>query len=126
MDTSKSVLEVLNLALTDQMEDKAPKLNVQPTDRVLGELKNTLVPKLLTVVGHFGLAASQPGRAPLDINMGIEAILNLMISELVREYGSELRLEENITVRWKEGGWVVVGVLTQTIAQFVEQPSRQN
>lgn len=117
-----SVLELISAALRDELEDKAPKLPVQPVDRVLGPLKSPLVPKLVSVLGHIGLRASQMNAAP-DLAIGNDALMSLMASELVREYGTKFNMhKEEITVRHDGTRWVVVAVPQAVVGMFVRKP----
>lgn len=119
---NESVLELIAKALRDELPDMAPKMPVQPVDRILGPLKSTLVPKLVSVLGHVGIKASQLHASP-HIAVGNDALMTLMESELLREYGLKLKAgREQITVRHDGTKWVVVAVSTTIVGQFVREP----
>ena len=84
----KSILELIALALNGQLEDKTQRSELLPSDEVLGELKSELVPKLLSVAGHItvrDLAQNGP-----DHGFGVRALITLVQSELIVEYGDKL------------------------------------
>ncbi len=120
---NKSVLEVLEQALTGSSEIHAPRMPVTSFDRVLGQLRSPIVPKLLGVVWHFGIDASKMNKSP-TIGLGVDAVLGLISSELINEYGTLVSPDEQITVRWHlTEGWVVVAVQRKVLHGFMASPS---
>lgn len=112
-----SVVEILSKALAGENVAEPPRFPVQPEDRYLGKLKSSIVPSLLRVLGYFGPEATSPHADP-DILIGLDGVSFLMKSELVRQYGSEIRPDEEPTVRW-EGDWVVVAISRAVLAKLV-------
>ncbi len=119
---NKSVLEVLEQALTGSSEIVVPKLPVTRFDRALGKLRSHTVPKLMGVVWHFGSDSIKMNKSA-DIGIGVEAVLNLIKSELIVEYGHMLEPEEEVAVRWDSvDGLIVVAVSCEILRDFMASP----
>ncbi len=115
----KSVLELLAEAMNGTLKESPLwPYNLTQFDRILGPLKSPLVPKLITVMGVLGPKASSPNAAP-NVGIGSEAVLSLMKSELVREYGSLLRPNEEIAVRSDGTNWIVIAIHRSALASSV-------
>lgn len=119
---SNSVLEVVERSLTGDFKVIMPSMSVTSYDRPLGPLKSPIVPKLMAVVFHFGIDASKMNASPA-VSVGVNAVINLIKSELISEYGTQLKPDDEVAVRWHETqGWVVVAVSREHLSGFTAPP----
>lgn len=119
---SNSVLEVVEQSLTGGLTVIMPGMSVTALDRVLGPLKSPIVPKLMAVVFHFGIDASKMNASPA-VSVGVNAVINLIKSELINEYGAQISPDDEVAARWHDTqGWVVVAVSRKHLFGFTASP----
>lgn len=116
-----SVCQVLVDVLSGKIVLDKCTLYITPHDRVLGSLKNQSVASIMNVIGFFGPKSSAPHARP-DIAVGIEGCILLVESQLLLEYGSQLRPDEQISVRWNNDKIVVVAIPRRVLEPFVVKP----
>lgn len=87
----------------------------QEYETILGPLKNTKVPIYLKVIGHFGPILPHSTEAVDGTGEKLDMMHKKIEIILLEEYGDSLPPEHQITVRWHNDQWVVVGTPSERV-----------